>query len=340
MRKLRVLVLVHRYLLPPDDPSGSDLATVEWKTEFDVISTLRKMAHDVEALGVEDDLLPIRRAVEGFKPHIAFNLLETFHEISIFDQNIVSYLELLRVPYTGCNARGLMLARDKALSRMLLAYHRIPGPEFAVFRVGRAVRRPRRLTFPIIVKSMTEDASIGISQASVVPDDESLRDRVRFVHERIGTDAIAERYIEGRELYVAVLGNHRLQIFPPRELNLSGLPDNVRRVATERVKWSLKYQQKYDIKSEAASLLPSGAAASLTRLSRRVYRTLELNGYARIDFRLDADGRLYVLEANPNPHLAAGEDFAESAREAGLSYEALLQRILLQGLRWRPERSG
>ena len=200
MKKLRVMVLVHHYLVPPEDVTGHDMMTVQWKTEYDVISSLRDMGHDVRIVPVKDDLTVIRGAVEDWKPHIAFNMLEGFHEVGAFDHNVVSYLELLRVPYTGSNPRGLMLARDKALSKTLLAYHRIPVPEFMAVHVGRKVRRPKRLQFPLIVKSLTQEASIGISQASVVHDDEKLQERVNFIHNSIGTDAIVERYIEGREL--------------------------------------------------------------------------------------------------------------------------------------------
>jgi D-alanine-D-alanine ligase len=337
--KRRVLVLMHHYLVPPDDVSGHDLMTVSWKTEHDVTTTLRDMGHEIRIVGVKDDLTVIRRAIEDWKPHIAFNMMEHFHELGAFDHNVVSYLELLRVPYTGCNPRGLMLARDKALSKTLLSYHRVPVPEFAVVRVGRKVRRPKRMSFPLIVKSLTQEASIGISQASVVHDDKQLAERVRFIHTSIGTDAIMERYVEGRELYVGIIGNQRLQVLPVWELRFAKMPDDAYHIATERVKWSFKYQQKYGIKQGQAKL-PDETAARAQHLARRVYRTLDLSGYARIDFRMDEAGKLFVLEANPNPQLSYGEEFAESAEKAGLSYEAVLQRIINAGLQWRPERLG
>ena len=339
MRKLRVLVLMHDYLVPPEDVSGHDLMTVSWKTEHDLLVTLHDLKHEVHPIGVADDLRVVRRAVEELKPHIVFNLMEAFHELGTFDHNIVSYLELLRVPYTGCNPRGLMLARDKALSKTILHYHRIPVPDFAVVRVGRRVRSPKRLGFPLIVKSLTQEGSSGISQASVVEDEARLRERVQFIHESIGTDAILERYIEGRELYVGMVGNERLSVFPVWELHFTKHADDLHRIATERVKWSRKYQQKYGITTRAARL-PDDAAARLQHLCKRVYRALYLSGYARIDLRMDAEGKPYVIEANPNPQLGYGEDFAESAEHAGISYEQLVQRLLLAGLQWRPERLG
>ncbi len=340
MKKLRILALMHDYMVPPEDTSGHDLATVEWKTEFDVTSSLEEMGHDVHTLGVKDDLGVIRQAVDEFEPHIAFNLMEAFHEVGVFDMNVVSYLELLRLPYTGCNPRGMLLSRDKALSKKLMAYHRIPVPEWAVFRRGLAVKRPRRLKFPVIVKSLTQEASIGIAQASVVDDDVKLRERVRFVHDSVGTDAIAERFVDGRELYVGVLGSDRLQVFPVWEIHFSKMPDGVHRIATDRVKWSVKYQKKHGIKTGQATDLPNGLADRIQKVAKRVYRALEMSGYARMDLRLNTDGQFYVMEANANPQLAFGEDLAESAERAGLTYEELLQRILNVGLRWQPERPG
>jgi len=339
VKKLRVLVLMHDYLVPPEDVSGHDLMAVPWKTEYDVVTTLRGMKHDVNPLGVGDDLTVVRTTVQRWKPDIVFNMMEAFHELGTFDHNIVSYLELLRVPYTGCNPRGLMLARDKALSKTILHYHRIPVPDFTVVHVGRKVRRPKRLGFPLIVKSLTQEGSSGISQASIVEDEDKLGERVTFIHESIGTDAILERYIEGRELYVGIIGNQRLTVYPVWELHFTKRADEVHNIATERVKWSTKYQRKYGIKTRAAKLTDE-AGARIQYLCRRVYRSLDLSGYARIDLRMDDAGKPYVIEANPNPQLGYGEDFAESAERVGVSYEQLLQRILTTGLQWRPERLG
>jgi D-alanine-D-alanine ligase len=340
VKPLRVLALMDERRIPPDEPSDEELTTADWKTEYDVTVTLERLGHQVHNLGVGGDLNVIRRTLDEVKPHVVFNLLEDFHDVPIYDQNVVSYLEMLRVPYTGCNPRGLMLARDKALSKTLLASHRIPVPEFAVFRLGRAVRRPRRLAFPLIVKSLTKEGSEGIAQNSIVDSDERLAERVRFVHERLGTHAIAERFVDGRELYVGVIGNERLQVFPVWELLFERLPDGAPRIATERVKWSKAYQEKVGVKTAAAKNLPDELHARITRLCKRIYRTLQLSGYARIDLRLDAEGRVYVLEANPNPQIAYGEDFAESAEHAGITYGELLQRILNLGMRWSPETRG
>src|SRR2546423_44900 len=335
---MRVLALVHRHLIPPEKvEEGTDLTAVPWRTEYDVVSTLTAMGHEVQVLGVHDDLGEIRRLVTEWKPHIAFNLLEGFDDITIFDQNVVSHLELLKLAYTGCNPRGLLLARDKSLSKKLLSYHRIHVPEAEVVRAGRPVRRPKRLAFPLIVKSLTQEASIGISQASVVDSDEKLAERVAFIHQSIGTAAIVEQYIEGRELYVGIMGNQALQALPVWELFFSNMPPEARRIATDRVKWSVKYQKKYGIDSGPATDLTEAQRDGIQHLCKRAYRALELSGFARIDLRLEENGNVWVLEANPNPQIARGEDFAASAEKVGLTYEMVLQRIINLGLRWQPE---
>jgi D-alanine-D-alanine ligase len=337
--KRRILALVHEHLVPPEDTTGIDVLEAEWKMEYDVIETLREMGHEVRVLGVHDDLAGIRPAAGFFEPHIVFNLMEAFAGVTTFDQNVVSYLELLRLRYTGCNPRGLIFARDKALSKKLLAYHRIPVPDFSVVRYGRKPALPKKMHFPLIVKSLFFEASAGISQASVVEDDDQLARRVQFIHESLGTAAIIEQFIDGRELYVGVLGNERLEVLPVWEMSFAQMPENRWRIATERVKWNTQYQKKNGIMTNAAKL-DAAAVDHIQRIAKRAYRALDLNGYARIDLRMDEEGRAYVLEANPNPNMAYGEDFAESAETAGVSYETLLERIIALGLRWVPERTG
>jgi D-alanine-D-alanine ligase len=334
MKRQRVLVLMHPDLVPPDSREGHSEQDADlWKTEYDVVTTLRGLGHEVSALGVQDELHPIREAIETWKPTIVFNLLEEFHRNVLYDQNVVSYLELLQVPYTGCNPRGLVIARSKALSKKLLAYHRIRIPAFAVFPLRRAVRRPRRLPFPLIVKSLTEHASLGISQASVVDSDEKLAERVTFVHERLHTDAIAEQFIEGGEYYVSVIGNDRLLALPVWELVFENMPANAALIATAKVKHDVEYQKRRGIIQRVAVDLPEGMAQRIVQTSKRIYRLLELDGYARIDYRLAADGSLYFLDANPNPEIAESEELAMAAKHVGMTYPELLTRVVNLGLR-------
>ncbi|GKS65274.1 D-alanine--D-alanine ligase [Nitrospira sp.] len=340
MKRLRILVLMHEDLVPPENVTGYDVKTVEWRTEYDVVSTLKKLGHEVYPLGVKSDLGVIQSAIEQLKPDIAFNLLEEFDGVAVYDQHVVSYLELLHLPYTGSNPRGLMLARDKVLTKKVLAFHKIPYPEFIEVPQGRTVKRPKSLTFPLIVKSVTEEASLGISQASIVMDDEKLAERVAFVHNHVGSAALIEQYIEGREFYVGIIGNGQRHVLPVWELIMDKLPDDAKRIATERVKWSRKYQLKYGIISKEADDLADHKTQEIQGLAKRVYRALGLSGYARIDMRMDAEGRLYVLEANPNPQIAEDEDFADSAKKVGYQYKDLLQELLNVGLRWRPAKAA
>ena len=338
MKALRALVVVHSDLVPPATLEGhSDKEIAEWRTEYDVIGALKKAGHTVQPLGVLDSLTELRSALLEWRPDVVFNLLEEFNGIVTYDQHVVAFLELMRQPYTGCNPRGLLLARDKVLCKQLLAFHRIPTPQFAVFRRGERFHLPRRLRLPLFVKSATEDASLGIAQASVVDDAQKLRERVQFMHEQIKSDALVEEYIEGRELYVGVLGNERLSRLPVWEMEFGSLPESLPAIATRKVKWDRAYQQKYGITTREARELPPLLLARIDRMARRIYRALHLSGYARIDFRLRADGSLYVLEANPNPNLEKAEDFAASAQAAGVGYGKLLERIVRLGVAYRAE---
>jgi D-alanine-D-alanine ligase len=333
MKPLRVLVLLHPELIPPDSTKGfSEQQINEWKTEYDVVHTLRRAGHEVRPLGVHDELKPIRDELESFKPGVVLTLLEQFSGEAIYDQNVASYLELMRIPYTGCNPRGLMLARGKDLSKTLVHYHRIPVPAFAVFPMRRKVRRPARLPLPLIVKSLSEDGSYGIAQASVVDTDAKLAERVGFIHERIGTPAIAEQYIDGREIYVGIIGNERLRVLPVWELEFGNLAQGDWPIATERAKHDPDYQERHSILHGPAKNLTPELVARIQRSAKRIYRTLELDGYARIDFRLSTDGTPYFLEANPNPEIAESQEFAAAARHDGIKYRDLLHRILALGM--------
>lgn len=337
-KKLRVIVLVEEPLIPPDTLEGVENKEAEdWRTEYDVVSTLRAMGHEVSTLGITNELDPIRQALYERKPHVTFNLIELFDGYPLFDQHVVSYLELKKQKYTGCNPRGLTLTRDKALTKKILAYHRIHVPRFTVFPIGRKVQRPARLHFPLFVKSVSDEASIGIARASVVRDEAKLAERVEFIHRQNETAALAEEYIEGREIYVGVIGNQKLQAYTPWELVMSQLAEGAPNIATSRVKWDVEYQKKIGLDAGPARLAPA-LKREFERLSKRIYRILHLSGYARVDYRLTEDGRIYVLEVNPNPQIARNEDFADAAEHSGVPYEALLQKILTLGMSYDPMR--
>jgi D-alanine-D-alanine ligase len=338
MKKLRALVVVHASLVPPESLEGhTDKEIEEWRTEYDVTTTLRRIGHEVRCIGVLDSLTDLRTAIAEWKPDIVFNLLEEFDGIVTYDQHVVAFLELMRQPYTGCNPRGLLLSRDKSLCKQLFAYHRIPTPQFTVFGRSAKFHVPRKLRFPLFVKSTVEDASLGIAQASVVDDASKLRERVEFVHDQVKSDALVEEYIAGRELYVGIMGNERLTRLPVWEMVFGSMPDSLAAIATRKVKWDKRYQARYGITTRAAEDLPAPVVARLDKLSRRIYRALGLSGYARMDFRVTPEGNIYVLEANANPNLEAEEDFSESARASGIAYEDLLGRLIQLGLSYKAE---
>lgn len=338
MKKLRVLMLMDAEFVPPDDIEQLDPeARKKVRAEWDVFSTLRDLGHEVRKVGLYDDLAPIRDAVTDFKPHVAFNLLEGFRDFHVFDQHVVAYLELIDQRYTGCNPRGLTIARDKALTKKIMAYHRIHAPAFAVFPRGRRITRPKKLKFPLLVKSINVEGSVGIAQASVVDDEQKLRERVQFIHDHLGTAAIAEQYIQGREVYIGMLGNQRLRTLPAWEMFFEKANKEMHCIATDKAKWDPKYQDRWGIMIGPAANLPEDVKKQIPNLCRRIYRNLGLTGYARLDFRLTEQGQMYLIEANPNPQIAQGEEFAESAREAGIAYPQLIQQILKLGLSHRPE---
>ena len=338
MRKRRILLIVHETLVPPQDASGLSEAELDnIRTEYDVYTTLLALGHDVQVIGIADELRELRKTAQEWKPHIVFNLLDELYWIASYDHYVVAYLELMKQPYTGCNPRGMMLSRDKVLAKQILAWHRIRTPAFRLFPIGKRFREPRRLDFPLFVKSATEDASYGIAQASLVEDMQSLKERVEFIHEQTRTDALVEEYIEGRELYIGVLGNTRLTTLPVWEMDFGTLAEVQARIATRKVKWDKNYQEKHGITTGKAKRLSDEREAQLGHLAKRIYRALHMSGFARMDFRMRDDGRVFLLEANVNPDLSREEDFAESARSVGIDYGTLLNRIVSLGLAYMPE---
>jgi D-alanine-D-alanine ligase len=282
-------------------------------------------------------LSELRETIRDWKPHVVFNLLEEFSGIAAYDQHVVAYLEMVRQRYTGCNPRGLMLSRDKVLTKQVLAWHRVATPAFQLFPLGKRFVEPKKLKFPLFVKSATEDASVGIAQASIVADMASLRERVTFIHERVHSDALVEEYIDGREFYIGVFGNTRLKALPVWELNFGTMSEVQSGIATRRMKWDRNYQVKHGITTGPAQGLSEADVHRFVRLAKRIYRALHLSGYARLDFRMHADGTVYLLEANANPDLTNGEDLAESARSIGIDYDAFITRIVNLGLSYMPE---
>ena len=333
-KKLKVLALFDA-IRPTtlDQDLSNELKTEDWKTEAHVLEALQQLGCVTEHLAIFDDTNLIRQKFQSFQPDLIFNLADQFKNNRAFDQNIVSFLELHDVPFTGCGSTGLTLCKHKGISKKILGYHRIRVPDFAVIPRANRVVRPRRLAFPILVKPLKEEASLGIAQASFVENDDQFKERVAFIHEKYDNDVIAEEYIEGRELYVSLLGNHRLQVFPLRELVFKEVPPDEPKIATYKAKWDEEYRKRWGIQNQFARQLEPALVRQLEQTCKKIYRLLAMDGYGRLDLRLTGDNQIVFIEANPNPVLARDEDFAQSALQAELAYPQLIERIAQLGMR-------
>jgi len=328
---MKVLVL---YDLARPASAGEQFSPRELKeeedkpTEADVLVALKRLGHEVETLGIFDDVLAIVETVKRFAPDVVFNLTESFHSNRANEPNIPALLELMKIRYTGAKADGIILCKDKVLAKKVLLYHRVRVPHFVISPQSRPLKRLRRFVFPAFVKPVGEESSDGIAKASFAKSEEEALERARFIHEKFQCDALIEEYIDGRELYLSVMGNNKLTVFPPREIFFEQIPDDEPKFATFKAKWDEAYRKKWGIRNGPARELPPGLDKKLVRLARKVYRALKVQGLGRIDIRLTAAGEIMVIEANPNPSLAHDEDFAQAAGSAGLEYDALIQKIL------------
>jgi D-alanine-D-alanine ligase len=297
-------------------------------TEADVISALGKLGHQVETLAVYDNVFAVVQKITDCAPDVVFNLCESFFNERANEANIPALLELLRVPYTGAGPDALLLCKDKELAKTVLVYHRIRVPRFVVSRKRAPRRTLRRFGFPAFVKPLGEESSDGIAKASFGRNEKDTIERIRFLHEKLRCDVMIEEYVEGRELYISVLGNNTVSVLPVWELFFGDLPESEPRFATFRAKWDDAYRAKWSIRNGSAAALPPGVEKKLPEFARRVYGLLKIKGTGRLDVRLTPAGELVFIEANPNPSLARDDDFARSAAAAGMDYESLIQRIL------------
>lgn len=333
-KKLKVLALFDA--VEPtalDKDLGPELSTSDWKTEAGVLAALSELGYPNEHVAIFDDLDLLRQKLQTFSPDVIFNLADQFRNNRAFDQHIVSFLAMYGIPFTGCGASGLTLSKHKGIAKKILSYHRIHTAAFVIIPRGKRIARPKRLRFPILVKPLKEEASYGIAQASFVETDEQFRERVEFLHVKTDNDVIAEEYIDGRELYVSLIGNHRLQVFPIRELVFREVPPDEPKIATYKAKWDEAYRDRWGLENRFAAGLEPAVVRNIEDVCKRVYHLLTIDGYARLDLRLTPQNEVYFIEANPNPILAADEDFAQSAMKTGLSYPQLIDRITRLGLK-------
>jgi D-alanine-D-alanine ligase len=328
---LKVLVLfdLARAPLPNESFSARHLREDEDKpTEADVLRSLRRLGHTVETLAVFDNVPAVIEKLVAFAPDVVFNLCMSFHDDRSHEPNVPALLDLMKVRYTGASPETITLCKDKALAKKVLAYHRIHVARFVVSRRGRPLRRLARFRFPAFVKPVGQEASDGISQASLARDEGEALERARFVQDKFEADALIEEYIVGRELYVGVLGLRRLVVLPTRELFFDQVVEGAPKFATFKAKWDDAYRKKWGIRNGPAAPLPDGVEPEIAKVTRTVCRELKIRGMGRLDMRLTEAGEVVVMEANPNPSLAMEDDFAQAAAMAGIPYDALIQKLL------------
>jgi len=325
-RKLHITVLVDEAEIPANDPEFTT-APEEPTTEYHVIEALRLLEHKVSILAATRDIGKLASELAERQPNLVFNLTEQLEGDRRHDKNIAALLEMLDIPFTGSGPAGLMLCRDKALCKQLLSLHKIRVPTFAWLAPGRKVRTTKALNYPLVIKPAFEDSSEGISNASLVNNETELAERTKFVHERWNQPVVAEQYITGRELYVGILGNKKLNVLPVRECFFKAGQSQGPQLATYRVKWNQAYREKWNIEFGFAEL-DTHILDGIKRTCRKVYHVLQMRDYGRIDIRLTPDNKVVVLEANPNPDLAYGEEVAEAAEKSGIGYEAFIDRII------------
>jgi len=329
MSKPRVLVLFDTDTDPPANQDyGRFLVEDAKEVEYEVATTLMARGYEVRLLGFRNDLQQLLAGLEAGPFDVVFNLTERFRDQSTLDYTVAGLLEMKDVPYTGAGPAGLILSRHKALTKMVLNHHGVRTPRFMEVNVGEACNRPSDLRFPLIVKPVDEDASVGIARASVVRDDQALSERVSFVHAKVKTAAIVEEFIAGREIYVGVLGNEQPKPLPPIEMVFDNSVPVEQRIATFKVKWSSKYRETRGISNRIVDDLPPEVMTRLGEAAVASYKAAGLRDYGRVDVRLAHDHQTYVVEVNPNPYLSEGEDMAWVAEEGGYPYPDLLERIV------------
>lgn len=325
----KILILVHKDLVPPEDyhPNKKERATTPWITEYDVVKTIKDLSLDFDILGIDTSLNQLLEALQSKDYYLVFNLLEEFKSNTRMESKIVALMELFDQKYTGCNSKGLLIAKDKALSKKILKYHHLATAQFFTFPKGKKKKVPKRLNYPLIVKCLYEEASYGIAKASIVNSEEKLYERVKYIHEQLDQDAIIEEFIEGKEYYVGVLGKKNLKTLPIIELHFDNIENPEKEIYSSQAKWNENYRKRNGIRTETAKLEKS-LDEKVNRFCKKAYKALNLSGYARMDLRITKQEQIFLLEANPNPNIALDDDFAMSALSVGYSYKSLIKKLI------------
>src|SRR5215471_9083310 len=300
----------------------------EPKQDYEEISeALTKLGHE-PFYHVLDGTWQTLKALGKMEVDLVFNLVESYAGDDTKDMNMGAYLDLLGLRYTGAGPHALYLAQDKALAKKIFAFHQIPTPFFATSYRGR-IDHAHDIEFPLIVKPASEDGSIGIEQVSVVNSVKELMERIHSVQEEFDSPALVEEFIEGREVYASILGSYaNTEVLPLIELELSKLPKDMHRIACQDVKFNEETKAYKLTKSAPCTDLDEELAEKIRATALKAYNALKLRDYGRIDLRVNAKGKVYVIEANPNPWLSSKAEFAMAAKAAGRDYNELIGRIV------------
>lgn len=329
IKSLKILVI---FDLAEEAPFTQDysesLKTEDWKTENDVITTLLDLNHEVRLLGLFDDISPLIHELKNHPPDLVFNLCETLRNDRKLEPHIVSLLELYNVKYTGCSSHSLFLCKDKGLSKKILTYHRIKVPQFEVSHLKRPLKGLGKFHFPAMIKPIDLEGSEGINEMSYVENEKDALERVKFLHDKFKTDVIIEEYINGKEIYLGMIGNEKITPFKPWEVFFEQMSDEDPKIATYKVKWDLNYRKKWGIKNALAKDLSKETILKMNDVCKKIYKIFLMRGYGRIDLRVKENGEIYFIEANPNPCLAIDEDFASSGIQSGFTYKEIISKIL------------
>lgn len=329
MKSLKVLLLFDLSMNLNREEYADYWNTPDWKAERDVRNTLIKLGHEVIPLGIHDDIEPFIKIVKEQKPDLVFNMSEAFSGKRNFEPNLTALMELVGVPFTGAGPMSLQICKDKGLTKSILGYHEISTPKFLVAKKSRPfpLSALRKFPFPAFIKPLQLESSEGIAQMSYATNEKEALARVRYIHDKLGVDAIVEEFIDGREVYVSILGNDKLSVFPTRELFFKQIPDNEPKFATYKSKWDHEYRKKWGIDSGWVDELSEPMQKKLNDVCKKIYRLLNIQGFGRIDLRIRGE-EIYFIEANPNPSIAKKEDYALSANKAGVEYDELISRIV------------
>jgi len=332
---MKVLVAFDFPAAPPKDGDyAAFLKAEDWRPVRNVADAIeKKLGHEVILQGVFDDIMPLVYTIRRKKPDIVFNMLETFKQERRYEGVLAGLFDLLQVPYTGCSAAALTICRNKLYTKQLLSQYDIRVPKSVLFPRGKTNRSIKDLAFPLIVKPLGLEGSDGIAQASFVEDEKALIERVKTVHETYSADALAEEYIEGREIYAGVLGLANLTTLPLREMLFTNFPEDKPKFATFQAKWNPEFRKKWGITNTFAKIDDDQVVKEIEGICKLAFRVLGLSGFARLDLRLTDKNEIYVIEVNPNPNIANDDEIAYAAQRENISYDKLIEKIINFGRR-------